>query len=315
MTMPSDDPSGASDAWPAVTAVIPTRGRPERLREAAQSVLQQDYPGSIECLVVFDQQEAVELDFAHGSPANRSVRSLVNSRSPGPAGARNTGMVAAHGAFIGLLDDDDRWMPSKVTAQVRELQAHPDTLVVGCGIELATPRRSFERIPPIEVTLDDLTQQRHTAVHTSTLLFRAEALDRIGLLDESIPAGYGEDYDWLYRVAQSGPIRAVRAPLARVSMNDSWFANRWALLADSLTWQLDHRPELFASGRNAARVRGRIAFALAASGQRKQAWPWARRAIAADWRQPRAYLALLVAGHLLSPRPVVWLARSAGRGI
>ena len=300
-------------AWPSVTVVIPTRGRPDRLREAIRSALAQDYPGAIECLVVFDQQEPVELDVE--TAADRAVRSLANSRTPGPAGARNTGMVAAEGALIALLDDDDRWLPGKVRAQVQALAAHPGTLVVGCGIELATPRRTFQRIPPAEVTLADLTQQRHTAVHTSTLLFRAEALDRIGLLDESIPAGYGEDYDWLYRVAQAGPIRTVPTPLAWIAMNDSWFANRWALLADSLTWQLDHRPELFASSRNAARVASRIAFALAASGQRRRAWPWARRALAADWRQPRAYLALLVAGRLLSPRPVVWAARSMGRGI
>ena len=42
--------------WPSVSAVIPTRDRPELLARAVQSVLNQSYPGPLECVVVFDQQ-------------------------------------------------------------------------------------------------------------------------------------------------------------------------------------------------------------------------------------------------------------------
>lgn len=296
-----------------LTAVVPTRGRPDKLRDATRAIVQQDYPGVIECIVVFDQQDPDELRL--DLPPNRELRLLVNERAAGPAGARNTGMLAARGELIALCDDDDSWAPDKITAQVSELRAHPGALVVGCGIELTAGRRTFRRLPPVEVGMADLVQERQTALHTSSLLFPASALRSVGLFDESIPAGYGEDYDWLHRAVAVGPLRTVRRLLVRVSMDGSWFADRWAMLADSLMWQLSHRPDLFAAPRNSSRVRGRVAFALAASGQRARSRAWARQSIRDDWRQPRGYLALLVSHRLLSPRPVLWVARTVGRGI
>ncbi len=47
--------------WPSVSVVIPTRDRPEQLRRAVRRVLDQDYPGEIECLVVFDQSDPAEV--------------------------------------------------------------------------------------------------------------------------------------------------------------------------------------------------------------------------------------------------------------
>ena len=44
---------------------------------------------------------------------------------------------------------------------------------------------------------------------------------------------------------------------------------------------------------------GRLAFAHAAAGQAGEARSWARRSIALNWRQPRGYLAFLVASGVL----------------
>ena len=54
--VPSDpDPVGL----PSVSVVIPTRDRPEPLRQAVRSVLGQRYEGDVECVVTFDQSEPV----------------------------------------------------------------------------------------------------------------------------------------------------------------------------------------------------------------------------------------------------------------
>ncbi len=42
--------------WPLVSVVLPTRGRPDLVRDALGSVLRQSYPGKIECVVVHDQE-------------------------------------------------------------------------------------------------------------------------------------------------------------------------------------------------------------------------------------------------------------------
>ena len=91
--------------WPQVSVVVATRHRPDMLMRAVSSIIGQSYPGELECLVIFDQSEPapppVEM------PADRKLRVLPNTRTPGLAGARNTGITAADGAVIAFCDDDD----------------------------------------------------------------------------------------------------------------------------------------------------------------------------------------------------------------
>ena len=66
---------------PSVSAVVCTRDRPELLRRAVSSILNQDYPGELECVVGLERCQA---DLAMPDlPAGRSLRVLANTRSPG----------------------------------------------------------------------------------------------------------------------------------------------------------------------------------------------------------------------------------------
>ena len=76
--------SNAPGQWPLVSVILPTRGRSELVRQALAAVVGQTYPGTIECIVVHDQ-EPPEPELAELATANRSVRVVVNSRSPGLA--------------------------------------------------------------------------------------------------------------------------------------------------------------------------------------------------------------------------------------
>ena len=49
--------TGVQSPHPGVTVIIPTRGRPELVRAAVVSVVEQDYAGSLHCIVVHDQEE------------------------------------------------------------------------------------------------------------------------------------------------------------------------------------------------------------------------------------------------------------------
>jgi glycosyltransferase involved in cell wall biosynthesis len=110
-------PGQAADGeWPSVSVVLPTYQRPEPLRAALDSVLQQDYPGRLEVLVVFDHTPPDLTLEQLGSP--RQVRVLTNARQRGLAGNRNTGILAAESDLIAFLDDDDTWLPGKLTRQV-----------------------------------------------------------------------------------------------------------------------------------------------------------------------------------------------------
>ncbi len=300
----------------SVTVVIATRDRPEMLREAIASVWTQDHPGRIEVVVVFDQSDPdASLERDEG---NRATRVTTNTRSPGLAGARNSGIEDSRTTFVAFCDDDDYWMPEKLREQLALAERHPDAGLVTCGIEVRYDGESHPRVLDQElVTFEDLLADRHTELHPSTFLLRRTALlETIGLVDEAVPGGFGEDYDLLLRAAKAHPV--VNLPRPRVVVRwggQSYFFRRWETMAEGLTWMLDRYPEFERSPRGSARLRGQIAFAHAAQRQHRTAVRWARGAIGRNWREPRAYLALAVASRVITPALVMKTLHRHGRGI
>lgn len=300
---------------PLVSVVIPTRDRPELLRRAVASVMGQDYAGRIECLVVFDRSEP-EPPWLRTAEL-RGLETMSNGRRPGLAGSRNTGILAGRGELVAFCDDDDEWRPDKVRRQIELLLGRADAMAATCGITILYGDRSIRRQPPREIDLRRLVRSRVAAVHSSTLVFRrADLLERVGLVDEDLPGSYGEDYELLLRAAGRGPVVTVPDALVRVRWHpDSWFAGRWETVAGAITHLLDKHPELHEDRSGLARLYGRLAFAHAAAGSRKLARTWARRALASDWRERRAYAAIAVSLGVLRPGPLIRMANALGRGV
>lgn len=300
---------------PTVSVVIPTRDRPALLRRAIQRVSEQRFDGEIDCIVVFDQSEP-DLPVVE-TPQNVRLRAVTNERSPGLAGARNAGAVAATGELLAFCDDDDEWLPEKLARQVAVLDANDDVRLVATGIEVRYGERSFDRLSPRStVSFDELLEDRRTDVHPSTFLVRREAfLGEIGLVDEKLPGSYAEDYEWLLRATRLGPLHTIQEPLVRVHWHkSSYFSERWQMIASALSYLLEQYPEFDGNPRGFARIAGQIAFAHGAAGNRSEARRWARRTLSANWRQPRAYLGFAVS--LGIPAPLLLrLAHMAGRGI
>ena len=301
---------------PPVSVVVPTRDRPELLRRAVAAILGQSYQGTVECVVVFDQSEP-SLPWGDPGPSRRLVL-VRNQRTPGLAGARNTGALHATGALVAFCDDDDEWLPGKLERQVAELAARPDAAVATTGIVVRYGERSTTRLAPTaQVTHGQLLRSRLTELHPSTVLVRrARLLDGIGLVDEHIPGSYAEDYEWLLRAARLGPVLAVQEPLVVVHWHQSsFFADRWRMIIAALTYLVDKHRELQQEPTGLARIYGQIAFAHAALGERRAARRWARRTLSLDRRERRAYLALAVSLRLVKARTLVRLAHAAGKGI
>jgi glycosyltransferase involved in cell wall biosynthesis len=305
----------ANGSSPSVTVIVPTRERPDLLRRALVSIVGQDYGAPLEVLVVFDQDRPVDpkVELRDGCV----IRLLTNDRTPGLAGARNTGIMKATGDLIAFCDDDDEWLPEKLREQVPALMASAAT-VAATGVEVVFEDRRTTRIPPVdEVTMEMLLRSRMTELHPSTFLARRrELIDEGGLVDETLPGSYGEDYDWLLRAARKHPIVAVRRPLSRVHWHrSSFFSQRWLMIVDALSELLDRYPEFRSDPIGLARIQGQIAFAAAAAGQRSVAREWVRKALRNDWRQRRAYVALAVSLRFVTADAVLRLAHKTGRGI
>lgn len=99
---------------PRVSVLLPTYNAAATVARAIDSILAQT-AGDLELIVVDDGS-------VDGTPArvverfghDPRVRSLPQPCNRGPAHARNVGLAAARGEWIGLVDADDAWRPDRV---------------------------------------------------------------------------------------------------------------------------------------------------------------------------------------------------------
>ncbi len=299
----------------SVCVIIPTRNRPALLARAVRAVLDQEYAGNLEVLIVVDQDDR---DNAVARlPEDPRIRVVSNSRTPGLSGARNTGILLATTDLVAFCDDDDEWLPGKLARQVARLDEDADAEFASCSIEVDfEDTRSVRLASKDVITHADLLPSRMSMLHSSTFLIRRRALtDGIGLIAEDAPGSQNEDWDLLLRASARSPIVHVDEPLVRVYWSArSYFSRDWETKIASRTWMLERHPDVRASHKGSARVYGQIAFAYAASKSRITALRWAGRAIGRRPVEPRAYLAVLVAAGVPAER-VLRTLHKRGKGV
>jgi len=280
------------------------------MRRALQAVLDQGYEGSIEVVLVFDR---CEQDIAaDDSDPRRVVRVLNNSRTPGLAGARNTGILALETDLVAFCDDDDEWLPSKLERQVDRLRQSPDAQFVTTAMVVSYDGHESIRLAGKKlVTLTDLTRSRMAMLHSSSFVFwRKSMLDGFGLVDETIPQSMAEDWDLLLRAAREGDIEHVDEPLVRIEWGaTSYFNEAWRAKNEAAEWLLSHHPEMRSDDRAAALQYGKLAFGHATLRQRRIALRHVNQCLRRNWREPRAYLATAVALGL----PGAWVQQTLNR--
>src|SRR5689334_10905069 len=112
----------------AISVIIPTYKRKEKLKRALASALQQSMPAR-EIIVVDDNRDEAEslaVKECIASFGDPRLLWISNFRTPGGCGARNSGILTAKGEFIAFLDDDDVFLPGA-------LQAHFDAFDASAG--------------------------------------------------------------------------------------------------------------------------------------------------------------------------------------
>lgn len=114
---------------PSVSVLIPTFTRTRTLVEAMQSVLQQDYLGDIEILVINDQPRQC-LAYDKTTAPNITVR-IINCWDVFPSlGVKRHAMLGeARNDWVTFLDDDDLWMPWHLQ-KLHVLKSQPDVTAI-----------------------------------------------------------------------------------------------------------------------------------------------------------------------------------------
>ena len=189
---------------PLVSVIIPTYNRAKYLRQCIESALSQDYP-NLEVIVVDNgsinsTSETPQILASFGN----KIKCLKEEKK-GTSAARNKGLRAARGEFIAFLDDDDFYLPGKISLSVRKLQedlsvslVYTDYLEVNSeGRRTKTQRRNH---PQAEKFLRTFLKGFHFL--PSTVLMHKECLEKTGHFDETMQ--YSTDTDLWFRMLKAG---------------------------------------------------------------------------------------------------------------
>jgi glycosyltransferase involved in cell wall biosynthesis len=190
----------------AVSVIIPTYNRARSVCRAIASVLYQTHRLA-EIIVVDDG--STDRTFQHVAQFSQLVKYLRHPHNLGVSAARNTGIKASTSALVALLDSDDYWLPTKLSAQVRFFAGHPEA--VACQTQEIWIRRGV-RVNPKAKHLKpsgDIFEPslRRCLVSPSAVMLKRSLLDEVGLFDEAFPVC--EDYDLWLRVSSRHPIHLI----------------------------------------------------------------------------------------------------------
>jgi glycosyltransferase involved in cell wall biosynthesis len=197
---------------PQVSVIIPAYNEGPWLAEAIASALAQTYTPT-EVIVVDDgstDPRTAETARSYGS----RVR-LITRENGGVAAARQTGIEAARGALIALLDQDDRGLPHKLEAQVRDLERHPRAVLTHSsyytidesGVRTGAVKLRAREYSPLPGLLMEVP------IASGTCVMRRDAIEAAGGFDPALPGT--DDWDlWLRMAARGGTFVCNREPLA-----------------------------------------------------------------------------------------------------
>lgn len=230
-----------------VSVVIPTVGR-QQLTRAIVSVLNQDFWGPIELIVVGDLPES-SLDASLTDGADKILYTGGGKRG---GAARNLGISAATHEHVAFLDDDDEWLPWKLSNQIRFLQRQ-NADVVGTQSVYRNGETGTTSSPvPSTVKNDEesvveyLFRRRSAKVgrpvmYTSTLIAKTEFAKRVRW-DESLKRH--QDWDWVERLEREGArIMQMPDPSAVIWTGSNGSISSSADWESSLAWAETRRVE------------------------------------------------------------------------
>jgi glycosyltransferase involved in cell wall biosynthesis len=190
----------------ALSVIVPTRNRPDRLAGCLDSIVASLRPGDE--LIVVDSASTTdgirEVAEARGALYLRCDR-------PGAARARNAGWRHARHDIVAFIDDDVRVAPGWAMGMAAGLSAHPEAAFMTGRLEVPpeeSSRRPVALKDDVEAHVLDFDYAGDTPGHSANLAAWRSALEAVNGFDERFGAGAdfrgAEDLDLFDRMYAAG---------------------------------------------------------------------------------------------------------------
>ena len=188
---------------PLISVVIPTYNRPELLKKAIQSVINQTYK-NFEIIIVDDSSiknnEKIIKNFN-----KKNIIYIKNKTRKGGGHSRNIGIKKAKGEYIAFLDDDDEWIPEKLEKQLKAYNTPKLGIVVCYSLDKRYDRVRISK-PPENVDHKYLLKSFNLS-STSTYMIKKDVLEKVGYFDTKLPSA--QEYDLALRITKDYTVKTV----------------------------------------------------------------------------------------------------------
>ena len=179
---------------PQISVIIPVYNTGTLLRETVNSVLEQSF-SDFELILVDDGSNDETKQIISSFDDTRIK--VIRKENGGVASARNTGILAAEGDYVALLDHDDLWHKEKLKVQKALLDADEDAVLVYSPIESFGTSDTIQ-IPEYDIIEGNafLSELEQNKIHsTSCVMFRRSTVlvNDIRFVSETVPCD-----DWYF---------------------------------------------------------------------------------------------------------------------
>lgn len=178
---------------PLCSIIIPAFNRADHLPVAIESIRAQTFQ-DWECLIVDDNSDdGTSKVVEQISRKDPRIKYILNQRTKGAQGARNTGILNSSCDWIAFNDSDDEWLADKLEKQIAILQNYKFdySLVVhgDCFVNDHSMRCIKEwKLTVVEGIRPFTKLLNEPSPVFPSLLTSKKALKEVGLLDENVPS-------------------------------------------------------------------------------------------------------------------------------
>lgn len=185
---------------------MPTHNRVNLLSRAVDSVLTQDYD-NLELIIVDDASVDSTRDYLEArKKTDHRIRVFYLSEPKGPSHARNLAIREARGEFITGIDDDDEFLPDRLSIFLNAWDKDYAFITSSFFWDYGNRRKLVSKRTHA-VKLDDLLSHKHAICHVFT---HTQCLIEAGFFDETMRNS--EDWDlWIRLALSKKPIKKLEA--------------------------------------------------------------------------------------------------------
>jgi glycosyltransferase involved in cell wall biosynthesis len=192
---------------PKVTIGVCVRNCENTIREAIESIMEQDYPHELmEVIFVDDGSEDKTLSILkeYASKMDMEVK-IFHHRWRGLGPSRNVVVKNVSGKYIVWVDGDMILPKDHVSKQVEFMEKNPKVGIGKARYEVIREEKLVATLENIPFMIHDLRNKSLSSKLPGTggSIFRVKAIHQIGGFDERLD-GVGEDQDAAFRIKDAG---------------------------------------------------------------------------------------------------------------